>query len=145
MGQRIAPTRAIVGGRMETNRNNTETSRPPRVAEPGAEKRPLEAPRHGAQSSGGELRAILRAALEAIPAGAFLLTSAGAVLEVNAPGRAWLARDKGRATVLREALRGRPPADLVITKISGAGGASLVVQRDLVEDRDRSSIPPQSP
>lgn len=125
---------------MTTYRHSAVTSRPPRLdAEP--------TPHEVAGAPGGEraLRAMLRAALEAVPSGAFLLTSAGAILEVNETGKAWLQRDAGRAAALREALRGRPPADLLVTNITGAGGTFLLVQRDLAEHRDRSSVPPQSP
>ena len=120
-----------------TTHGQGETSRPPRLdaattpPEPSTEA-------DGPERSERELRAMLRAALEAVPSGAFLLTSAGALLDVNETGRAWLERDEGRASALREALRGRPPADLFVTKIAGAGGSFLLVQRDLAGDRDRA-------
>lgn len=132
------------GGTMTTDRESTETARPPRAVTT-AEETPLEGPRRqiGAHTSGPrELRAMVCAALEAIPSAAFLLTSAGAIFEANAAGRAWLDREETREGMLRQALRGRPPADLAITKILGGGGAFLLVHRDLVEERDRASLPP---
>jgi PAS domain-containing protein len=135
------------GGTMKTDRESTETARPPRAVTT-AEETPLEGRRqqNGAHTSGPrELRAILSAALDAIPSAAFLLTSAGAIFEVNAAGREWLGRDETREGMLRQALRGRPPADLAITRISGGSGAFLLVHRDLVEERDRASLPPPAP
>lgn len=78
-----------------------------------------------------ELRAILRVALEAIPSPAFVLTSAGAQLETNEVGRRWLDRDPSRASALREAARGRPPFELVVTRVTGDGEGFLLVHQDL--------------
>jgi len=131
---------------MTTNREITEPARPPRAVT--TKETPLEGTRqqNGAHTSGPyELRAILCAALQAIPSAAFLLTSAGALLEVNAAGKECLDRDDTLDWMLRQALRGRPPADLAITRISGGGGACLLVHRDLVEERDRASLPPPAP
>lgn len=78
-----------------------------------------------------ELCAILRVALDAIPSPAFVLTSAGALLESNKAGRQWLDRDPSRSSGLREAARGRPPRELLVTHVTTGGGGFLLVHQDL--------------
>lgn len=78
-----------------------------------------------------ELCAILCAALDAIPSPAFVLTPAGALAQSNAAGRQWLERDPARERGLCAAVRGRPPAEFLVTRVAGGGGVFLLVHRDL--------------
>lgn len=78
-----------------------------------------------------ELSAILDAALDAVPSAAFVLTPAGALHQSNAAGRRWLEREPTRLRALCAAVRGRAPAEFLVTRVPGGGGALLLVHRDL--------------
>ncbi len=81
---------------------------------------------------------MLRAALDAVPSAAFILSAAGSLVAANVAGKRWLALDRGREGELRSAVRGRPPADLVVTLVTDGEGAFLLVRREL-EDRGASA------
>jgi DNA-binding CsgD family transcriptional regulator len=91
-------------------------------------------------SGGTATRALLEAALEEIPAAAFVIGNGGAVLDCNSLGRAWLATDKrGRTEALRATTQGkrRGARDVRVTAILDPAGASrfLVVRK--ADDRLR--------
>ncbi|HRG96285.1 MAG TPA: helix-turn-helix transcriptional regulator [Polyangiaceae bacterium] len=88
----------------------------------------------------GELHAMLRAVLDAIPAAALLVSREGTLLESNTAGRQWLDRDGAREPELRAAARGQPPGDLAVTEIAGGGGVILLVQRQADADGDPDAL-----
>jgi DNA-binding CsgD family transcriptional regulator len=95
----------------------------------------VDAPRRSDSSedprTSDDLLALLVAALEAIPAAAFVLRADGVLFASNEAGRAWLAHEGRRQRGLRAALREAPeapPTDLAITRV-GDSGAILVVHR----------------
>lgn len=80
------------------------------------------------------MRSALGAALEEIPAPAFLAASTGAVRHANAAGRALLTRDKASTLEsLGYSVRGRCPSGTTCSRVAAPGlpPLFLVVQRDI--------------
>ena len=73
-------------------------------------------------ATGRTTRALLDAALDAIPAAAFITSLQGAPIEANAMARLWLTRE-GRAgrDILREAIRRRGNASFAVTPVVSPG------------------------
>ncbi len=86
-----------------------------------------------------ELRAMLRAVLDAIPAAALVVSREGTLLEANSPGRQWLDRGGVAEEGLRAALRGEAASEFAATQIAGGGGGVLLVRRDDDEAGDDSA------
>ena len=72
----------------------------------------------GAVADAGRLSGVLAAAIGALSSAAFVLAADGRLVEPNLAGQQWLSEDPAREELLREAVRGVAPAELVLTKVS---------------------------